>query len=214
MMRAAGIDPGRVTGVVVLEVGDPPTLQRARWRAAEAFRPSERKGWTEVDRDLDLAERIGLFLAQHGVDLVVIEEAKEAKGAVFRGYRKQRTETAFRAGCYYQAALQAAGTWKRSRHVVTVLEDGTWPPPVAIHSYPAVTIGGSSSPHGWMGRSPRKVIVERIRHLALAVQAPPEIRQLDDAGELLLHHLGDALGVLCYHLSEQRLLRLASLAVS
>jgi hypothetical protein len=187
MIRMAGIDPGSVTGLVVVDVPDELTWAGASWVTSETFFPSKAKHLTELGRDRVMQRQIVQALRAHDVRVVAIECAAEAKIA-YRGQRRQKTETAFRSGCYYMLSVTAAEAAD-----------------CAIRAYPAVT--SKARGIGWMGTSPRRVIVPRLALLLQSVGAPPELRQVNEDGELRQHHLADALGVLAHHVNDEALLR-------
>lgn len=189
MIRMAGIDPGSVTGVVIVDVPDDLAWAGAQWVDGDGFTPT-RSLSSEPARDCHLSHQLTDYLRAHRATSAALECPAEAKIA-YRGQRRQRTETAFRSGCYYTLAMLAAD------------RAGCW-----VFAYPAVT--SKRRGPGWMANSPRRVVVPRLLALLRAVGAPAEVMALDSENELRQHHLGDALGVLAYHVNDQWLLRRAS----
>jgi hypothetical protein len=226
MIRALGCDPGSQFGLFMVEIEETLSLTTARYVASETIaRRTGKQIENEIAADLDMAERAFVFCHEKRPSVIVLEEAAEAKGIRYRGYVKQKTETAFRSGAYYALALSAFGRYQRfirferARWLQDVPLDEEEPTPVSIFAYPAVNSKGRGN--GWMGHSSRQTTVERLLILLKAVNAPA--KNLEIVGRVMppkkpggpsavvnefrRHHEADALGVLNYHFDQARLMR-------
>lgn len=187
-----GVDPGSATGIVAVRM--PATLlwNDAHWLGSRVLAPSQRKGLFGPSKDAEYGARIGLALAdfvEPGAH-IALEEPRDAT-VRWRGYTRQRTETAFRLGCYY--GLAAAGALQAGAREVV--------------SYPVTTDRVAA---GWMGGRGREAVFAETDALARVLRVPPET--LEQWSE----HERMALGVVAHHVrvvtAYRRLARLAKVA--
>jgi Holliday junction resolvasome RuvABC endonuclease subunit len=186
VIRAVGVDPGRHTGLVCLELVDWQIL-RARWIAHETVAPSTRGELGEAQRDGEMHERLAEVLARWQPTLVVLEEPLDAKpfwGGKRKAFRMPQTGTAFRLGAYYGLALAAA----RLAGAVLV-------------SYPVQV---SHKRLGWMGAATHDDVLVRMVALARHLAAPADLFDLEPDGSYRRDHCFMGLGVLAHHVEQMR----------
>lgn len=223
MIRCLGIDPGSVIGLCLIEIEESLGWAAARFLDYSSINRPEKKKLdplAEHDRDLEVARRVEITLLSMRPDVIAIEQAAEAKGALYRGYTKQKTETAFRSGVYYGLVLGAVGNYRRARKAERNrnVQAGLGPlapePKVAV--YPSVD--SKARGRGWQGHSNRKATIARVQAVAKMIHAPDELVELKETvgkpkngkpGKVSVdfrrHNEADALGIISYHIDRMRI---------
>ena len=189
-MIVVGIDPGRETGLIALDVPGS-QLQYATWLRHTVMRPSESIRFTHPERDFNFSQRLKGWLEEIGPDLVVLEEPYNAaeNWSSQRAGRPQARGTSFRLGAYYQAAVTAAGLAVPAGRMV---------------SYPPTTHGHR---RGWMRNCKRATVLRDSALMARALRAPLEVYETSQNAKepgYANGHLLMALGVVMFHWSTHR----------